>query len=57
MNQHGPEEASGDLAGCYVEMLKARNSAREHLAVWNEKPAMQEYLKELTENSSLNRNE
>ena len=38
-------------------MLKARNSARGHLMAWNEKQAMQEYLKELTENSNLNRKE
>ena len=47
----------GDPAGGYVEMLKARNSARGHLMAWSEKRAMQEYLKELTENSSLNRKE
>ena len=47
----------GDLAGGYVEMLKARNSARGHLMAWNEKRAMQEYLKVLTENSNLNRKE
>ena len=47
----------GDPAGGYVEMLKARNSARGHLIAWNEKQAMQEYLKELTENSNLNRKE
>ena len=47
----------GDLAGGYVEMLKARNSARGHLLAWSEKQAMQEYLKELTENSNLNRKE
>ena len=46
-----------DPAGGYVEMLKARNSARGHLMAWNEKQAMQEYLKELTENSNLNREE
>ena len=40
-----------------VEMLKARNSARGHLMAWNEKQAMQEYLKELTDNSNLNRKE
>ena len=38
-------------------MLKARNSARGHLMAWSEKRAMQEYLKELTENSNLNRKE
>ena len=37
-----------------VEMLKARNSARGHLMAKNEKQAMQEYWKELTENSNLN---
>ena len=47
----------GDPAGRYVEMLKARNPARGHLMAWNEKQAMQEYLKELTENSNLNRKE
>ena len=41
----------GDPAGGYVEMLKARNSARGHLMAWNEKQVMQEYLRELTENS------
>ena len=45
----------GDPAGGYVEMLKARNSARGHLMAWNEKQAMKEYLKELTGNSNLNR--
>ena len=43
----------GDPVGGYVEMLKARNSARGHLIAWDEKQAMQEYLKELTENSNL----
>ena len=47
----------GDPAGGYVEMLKARNSARGHLMAWDEKRAMQEYLKELTENSNLSRKE
>ena len=49
----------GDPAGGYVEMemLKARNSARGHLMAWSEKRAMQEHLKELTENSNLNRKE
>ena len=47
----------GDPAGGYVEMLKARNSARGRLMAWNEKQAMQEYLRELTENSNLNRKE
>ena len=47
----------GDPAGGYVEMMKARNSARGHLVAWNEKQAMQEYLKVLTENSNLKRKE
>ena len=47
----------GDPARGYVEMLKARNSARGHLMAWCEKRAMQEYLKGLTENSNLNRKE
>ena len=47
----------GDPAGGYVEMLKARKSARGHLMAWSEKRVMQEYLKELTENSNLNRKE
>ena len=47
----------GDPAGGYVEMLKARNSARGHLMAWSEKRAMQEYLKGLTENSNFNRKE
>ena len=47
----------GDPAGGYVEMLKARNSARGHLMAWSEKRAMQEYLKGLTENSNFNRRE
>ena len=37
----------GDPAGGYVEMLKARNSARGQLMFWNEKQAM-------TEKSNLN---
>ena len=47
----------GDPAGGYVEMLKARNSARGHLMAWSEKRAMQEHPKGLTENSNLNRKE
>ena len=46
-----------DPAWGYVEMLKARNSARGHLMAWSEKHAMQECLKELTEDSNLNRKE
>ena len=44
----------GDPAWGYVEMLKARNSARGHMMAWSEKRAMQEYLIELTENCNLN---
>ena len=47
----------GNPAGGYVEMLKARNCARGHLMAWNEKQAMQECLRELKENSNLNRKE
>ena len=47
----------GDPAGGYVEILKTRNSARGHLMAWSKKQAMQEYLKELTENCNLNRKE
>ena len=46
-----------DPAGGYVEMLKARNSARVLLMAWDEKQAMHEYLKELTENSNWRRKE
>ena len=45
----------GDPAGGYVEMLKAKKSARGHLMAWNEMQATQNYLRELTENSNLNR--
>ena len=47
----------GDPAGGYVEMLKARNSARGHLMAWSERRAMQKHLKGLTEKSNLNRKE
>ena len=47
----------GDPTGGYLEMLKARNSARGHLMAWSEKPAMEESLKELTDNFNLNRKE
>ena len=47
----------GYPAGGYVEMLKARSSARGHLMGWSDKRAMQEYLKGLTQNSNLNRKE
>ena len=36
----------GDPAGGFVEMLKARNSARGHLMAWSEKKAMQEHLQD-----------
>ena len=35
----------GDPAGGYMEMVKARNSARGHLMAWHDKQAMQEYLR------------
>ena len=47
----------GDLAGDYVEMVKARNSARGHLMAWHDKQAMKEYLKELETGSKLKRKE
>ena len=47
----------GDPAGGYVEIPKARNSARGHLMAWDEKQTMQECLKELAENSNLSRKE
>ena len=47
----------GDPAGGYIEMLRATNSARGHMMAWDEKQAMQDYLKELKENSNLSRKE
>ena len=47
----------GDPAGGYLEMLKAKDSARGHLIAWDEKQAMQEQFKELTENSNLSQKE
>ena len=47
----------GDPAGGYMEMLKARNSARGHLMTWSEKKAMREHLQELVEGSNLKRKE
>ena len=47
----------GDSAGGYVEMLKARNSARGQLMAWSERKARQEHLQELMEGSSLKRKE
>ena len=43
----------GDPAGGYVEMLKARKSARGHLMAWHDKQTIQEYLKELVTGSHL----
>ena len=47
----------GDHAGGYVEMVKARNSARGHSMVRSEKKALQEHLQELMEGSNLKRKE
>ena len=47
----------GDPAGGYLEMVKARNSARGHLMAWHDKQAMQEYLKELIMGLNLKRKE
>ena len=47
----------GDPARGYVEMLKAKNSRRGRLMAWSEKLAIQEFVKELTEDSNLNRKE
>ena len=41
----------GDHAGGKMEMLKARNSAREHLMACSEKKFMHEHLQELMEGS------
>ena len=43
----------GNAAGGYLEMVKARNSARGHLMARHDKQAMQEYLKELITGSNL----
>ena len=45
----------GNAAGGYMEIVKARNSARGHLMAWHDKQAMQEYLKELETGSNLKR--
>ena len=45
----------GDPAGGYLEMAKARNSARRHPMAWHDKQATQEYLKELIKGSNLKR--
>ena len=47
----------GDPAGGYVETLKARNSGRGNMMAWDEKRAMQEFSKQLTENSNFSRKE
>ena len=47
----------GDPVGGYVEILKARNSARGHLMACHDKQAMQDYLKELMLGSNLNSNQ
>ena len=47
----------GDPAVGFMEMVKARNSARGHLMVWRDKQAMQEYLKDLVTGSNLKRKE
>ena len=47
----------GDPAGDYMEMMKARNSAKGHLMAWHDKQAMQEHLKELLTGSNLKRKE
>ena len=47
----------GHLAVGYLEMVKARNSARDHLMAWHDKQALQENLKELITGSNLKRKE
>ena len=47
----------GDPAGGYLEMVKTIISARGRLISWNDKQAMQEYLKELITGSNLKRKE
>ena len=47
----------GDPAGGYLEMVKTRIPARGRLISWNDKQAMQEYLKELIRGSNLKRKE
>ena len=42
----------GDPTDGYMEMLKARNSARGHLMAWHDKQARHEYLKDLMTGSS-----
>ena len=45
----------GDPGGGYVEMIKAKNSARGHLMSSSLKKAMQEHSQELMEGSNLRR--
>ena len=47
----------GDPAGGYIEMVKARISARGHLLAWHDKQAMQEHLKELVTGLNMKRQE
>ena len=47
----------GNPSGGYMELLKARNSSREHLIAWHDKQAMQDYLKDLMRDSNLRRKE
>ena len=47
----------GDPAGSYMEMVRARNSARGHLMAWHSKQAMQEHLKKLVMGSNLKKKE
>ena len=47
----------GNPAGAYMEIVKARNSARGQLMAWHDKQAMQEYLKEIMTGSNLRRKE
>ena len=44
---------TGDPAGGYMDMVKARNSARGHLMAWHNEQAMQEFLKDLLTRSNL----
>ena len=43
----------GDPAGGYMEMVRASNSARGHLIAWQDKQAMQDYLKDLMTGSNI----
>ena len=46
-----------DPAGGYVEMLKARNSARGHFMAWAREASYAGVLEELTDNPNLGRKE